>query len=127
VSLCREDLERAVGSPAGVATWSGQDRRADARAGPISGSTVDAISFTAVLRALFAIRRARRGGSRRPGARRRASAQRLMSSASWPGSGLYRADVIDFLATFFAGSMLLLPIFANDLTGRARPRLARLA
>ena len=88
-------------------------------AGPIEWIyVVDAISFTAVLGALLAIRprnaaAAPEGGRARGDMSFRAALDGLRFLAGQ--RPLIALMLIDFLATFFAGSMLLLPIFANEI------------
>jgi MFS family permease len=74
---------------------------------------VDAISFFAVLAALFVVRPRPRAGGSKP--------VPLRLSALRPAFDLLRSTpvllwlaLVDFLATFFAGSMQLLPIFADQ-------------
>lgn len=79
---------------------------------------VDATSFVAVIAALVAMRQ------RAPGAGRSA----ISLGAAWDGLRFLRRTplilwtmVLDFVATFFAGSLLLMPIFADQILG-AGPR-----
>jgi MFS family permease len=89
-------------------------------AGPIESIyVVDAVSFAAVIGALLVIRprsdatRAPEGGRTRGDMSFRAALDGLRFLASQ--RQLIALMLIDFLATFFAGSMLLLPIFANEV------------
>ena len=77
---------------------------------------IDAVSFGAVIVALLVIR-VRGEGAGRPVERRDVSLSAVLEGLRFLKSKpvLVWLMVVDFLATFFAGSMLLLPIFANEV------------
>jgi MFS family permease len=80
--------------------------------GPALVYLLDGISFTAIIAALFAIKSR---GSAAPELRPDLTALREGFRFLWRTPVLLSLMLVDFLGTFFAGAMLLMPIFANQL------------
>src|SRR3989449_3640179 len=83
-----------------------------ARTGPAAIYLVDVISFAAVIAALLAMEHRHVGlGSSQINARAALEGLRFIRRTPL----IWSTMLVDFAATFFAGSMLLLPIFADQL------------